>query len=90
MHIYIYIYIYIYTYIDIYIYTYMHIYIYIYIYTYIHIYLCIYYPSLIIYDFLAPPGGSLGGGPDPMSAAQKSVDPLGFGIVFLIDLDIDF
>ena len=38
----------------------------------------------------APPGGSLGGGPDPMSAGQKWASPLGFGIVFYIDFDIDF
>ena len=31
-----------------------------------------------------------GGGLDPMSAAQKWPSPLGFGIVFYIDFDIDF
>ena len=59
----------------------------------------VYRTSLIIYDFLevpcglgrlpwvpgASPGGSLGGGPGPMSAGQKSVSPLGFRIVFCID-----
>ena len=38
----------------------------------------------------APPRGSLGGGPDPMSAGQKVPSPLGFGIVFYDDFDIDF
>ena len=56
-------------------------------------------PSLRIYDFLevpwglvrlpwvpgAPPGSSLGGGLGPMSAAQKWVSPLGFGIDFYVD-----
>ena len=39
---------------------------------------------------LGPWGGSLGGGPDPMSAGQKWLSPLGFGIVFYDDFDIDF
>ena len=39
---------------------------------------------------LGPWGGSLGGGPDPMSAGQKWASPLGFGIVFYVDFDIDF
>ena len=61
-------------------------------------------PSLIIFDFLkvpwglgrlpwvpgAPPRGSLGGGPGAMSAAQNLLSPLGFGIVFYDDFDIDF
>ena len=34
---------------------------------------------------LGPWGGSLGGGPGPMSAAQNSSNPLRFGIVFYID-----
>ena len=38
----------------------------------------------------APPGGSLGGGPGPMSATQNLASPLGFGIIFYIDFDIDF
>ena len=59
---------------------------------------------MIIFDFLevpwglgrlpwvpgAPPRGSLGGGPDPMSSAQNWPSPLGFGIVFYIDFDVDF
>ena len=36
------------------------------------------------------PGRSLGGVPDPKSAAQKLPSPLGFGIVFSVDFDIDF
>ena len=36
------------------------------------------------------PGRSLGGGPDPMSAGQNWPSPLGFGIVFYIDVDVDF
>ena len=42
---------------------------------------------------LGPWGASQGapeGGPDPMSAGQKSASPLGFGIVFYVDFDIDF
>ena len=39
---------------------------------------------------LGPWGGSLGGGPDPMSAPQNMPSPLGFGIVFYVELDIDF
>ena len=39
---------------------------------------------------LGPWGGSLGGGPDPMSEAQNLAGPLGFGIVFYVDFDIDF
>ena len=35
-------------------------------------------------------GGSLGGGPGPMSAAQNVPSPLGFGVVFYDDFDIDF
>ena len=31
-----------------------------------------------------------GGGPGPMSAAQNWVSPLGFGIVFYDDFDVDF
>ena len=60
--------------------------------------------SLRIYDFLevpwglgrlpwvpgAPPGGSLGGGPDPNSSARFMPSPLGFGIVFYNDFYIDF
>ena len=85
--------IYIYTYIHIYIYTYIHIY----IYTYIH-------SSLRIYDFLevpwglgrlpwvpgAPPGGSLGGVPGPMSAGQFRSGPIGFRIKIYVDLGVDF
>ena len=36
------------------------------------------------------PKGSLGGVPDPMSAGQNLPSPLGFGIVFYVDFDIDF
>ena len=39
---------------------------------------------------LSPWGASLGGGLGPMSAAQKWLSPLGIGIVFYIDFDIDF
>ena len=39
---------------------------------------------------LGPLGGSLGGGPDPNSSGQKVPSPLGFGIVFYIDFDVDF
>ena len=39
---------------------------------------------------LGPWGGSLGGGPDPMSAGQNLARPLGFGIVFYDDFDVDF
>ena len=39
---------------------------------------------------LGPWGASLGGGPDPNSSAQKVASPLGFGIVFYDDFDIDF
>ena len=39
---------------------------------------------------LGPWGGSLGGGPGPMSAGQKWASPLGFRIVFYIDFDVDF
>ena len=59
---------------------------------------------MIIFDFLevpwglgrlpwvpgAPPRGSLGRGPGPMSAGQKVASPLGFGIVFHDNFDIDF
>ena len=59
---------------------------------------------MIIFDFLevpwglgrlpwvpgAPPGGSLGGGPGPMSAAQKWSSPLGSGIVFYVYFYVDF
>ena len=59
---------------------------------------------MIIFDFLevpwglgrlpwvpgAPPGGSLGEGPDAMSEAQNHSSPLGFGIVFYVDFDVDF
>ena len=31
-----------------------------------------------------------GGGPDPMSSGQNVPSPLGFGIVFYDDFDIDF
>ena len=34
--------------------------------------------------------GLPGGGPGPMSAGQNWVSPLGFGIVFIDDFDIDF
>ena len=34
--------------------------------------------------------GVPGGGPDPNSEAQNWVSPLGFGIVFYDDFDIDF
>ena len=58
---------------------------------------------MIIFDFLevpwglgrlpwvpgASPGGSLGGGPDPMSSGQNVASPLGFGIVFYVDFDVD-
>ena len=39
---------------------------------------------------LGPWGGALGGGPDPMCAAQNVLYPLGLGIVFYVDFDIDF
>ena len=59
---------------------------------------------MIIFDFLevpwglgrlpwvpgAPPRGSLGRVSGPMSADQKVASPLGFGIVFYVDFDIDF
>ena len=34
--------------------------------------------------------GVPGGGPGPMSASQNWPSPLGFGIVFYIDFDVDF
>ena len=34
--------------------------------------------------------GSLGGGPGPMSAGHFVLSPLGFGIVFYDDFDVDF
>ena len=43
-----------------------------------------------IVDRFQPPGGSLGGGPGPMSEAQNVPSPLGFRIVFYDDFDIDF
>ena len=72
--------------------------------TYVHIYVYTYIHSLRIYDFLevpwglgrlpwvpgAPPGGSLGGGPDPNSSGQNVLSPLGFRIVFYVDFDVDF
>ena len=36
------------------------------------------------------PGAPWGGGPDPNSSAQKVASPLGFGIVFYDDFDVDF
>ena len=39
---------------------------------------------------LGAPGRLPGGGPDPNSEAQNDLSPLGFGIVFYIDFDIDF
>ena len=36
------------------------------------------------------PGGPRGGGPGPMSSGQNVASPLGFGIIFYIDFDIDF
>ncbi len=39
---------------------------------------------------LGPWGGSLGGGPGPNYSAQKLLSPLGCGIVFYDDFDIDF
>ena len=38
----------------------------------------------------APPRGSQGGGPGPKSAGQNLPSPLGFGIVFYDDFDVDF
>ena len=34
--------------------------------------------------------GVPGGGPGAMSAGQNVLSPLGFGIVFYIDFDVDF
>ena len=39
---------------------------------------------------LGPWGGSLGGGPDPMSAGQNVLSPLGFRSDFYVDVDVDF
>ena len=51
----------------------------------------------MIFDFLevpgvpgAPPEGSLGGGPGSKFAGRFMPGPLGFGIVFYIDFDVDF
>ena len=38
----------------------------------------------------APPGGSLGGLPGPMSAGQFRSGPIGFRIKVYVDLDVDF
>ena len=68
-----------------------------YIYICVYMYICIYYPSLIIYDFLEVPWGLgrlpwdvPGGGTGAISAAQNVASPLGFGVVFYDDFDIDF
>ena len=59
---------------------------------------------MIIFDFLevpwglgrlpwvpgAPPGGSLGGVPGPMSAGQFRSGPIGFRIKIYVDLGVDF
>ena len=59
---------------------------------------------MVIFDFLevpwglgrlpwvpgAPPRGSPGGGPGPNSSGRFLAGPLGFGIVFYDDFDIDF
>ena len=36
------------------------------------------------------PGGTLGGGPGPMSPGQNALSPLDFRIVFYVDFDLDF
>ena len=41
-------------------------------------------------SWAASPGGPWGGGPGPMSASQKWLSPLVFGIIFYIDFDVDF
>ena len=38
----------------------------------------------------APPGGSLGGGSGLNSSGRFVPGPLGFGIIFYIDSDVDF
>ena len=38
---------------------------------------------------LGPWGAALGGGPGPMSAGQNWLSPLGFGVVFYVDFDVD-
>ena len=38
----------------------------------------------------APPRGSLGVGPGPMSEGQNVLSPLGFRIIFYDDLYVDF
>ena len=40
--------------------------------------------------YLGSLGRLPGGGPGPMSAGQKWSSPLGFGINFYIDFDVDF